>query len=81
MSKKRRKGRSIDHTWQCVKYKGDIGYYAKCSCGFHYGCNRGKGIALEFAPEKLWNYCPKCGARKKWYCEDVKYIDKYFFED
>ena len=85
MSKKKRKGRAIDHCWKFVKYKGDVGFYAKCNCGYHYGCStrKYKDAALPMipAPGKLYNYCPHCGARKTRYCDEpIAYIDKYWFE-
>lgn len=84
MSRHKRKGRAIDHYWQFVKYKGDGAFYAKCSCGFHYGCYKPKyensSIPTVPAPERLYNYCPHCGARKTRYYEEPVYIDKYWFE-
>lgn len=29
----KRKGRGIDHIWQIISYKGDMGLYARCRCG------------------------------------------------
>ncbi len=84
MSRHNRKGRSIDHYWQFVKYKGDVAFYAKCSCGFHYGCYKNHSIEQPFPiepdPEKLYNYCPHCGARKTRYIGEPVYIDRYWFE-
>lgn len=79
---KRRKGRSIDHYWQFVKYLGDAAYYAKCKCGFRYACYKElpDSILITPSPEKLYNYCPYCGARKTRYYEEPVYIDKYWFE-
>lgn len=83
MSKHKRKGRSIDHYWQFVKYKGNGAFYAKCSCGFHYACFRHEPpdtLHIVPDPEKLHNYCPHCGARKtRYYTEPVR-INKYWFE-
>jgi hypothetical protein len=80
-----RKGRSKDHLWKFVKYKGDMGIYAKCSCGFMYGCyykkfKESQGYSFEIleAPDKLYPYCPYCGARKTRY-EHVKEIDEYMW--
>ena len=82
MSKHRKRGRGKDHLWQFVRYKGDIAYYAKCSCGFHYSCYKHEsGIFIIVPdPDKLYKYCPCCGAIKKRYCDDVIFIDKYWFE-
>lgn len=78
-----KKGRKKDHVWQFVKYKGDIAFYARCSCGFHYACYKNPVVGqlvLESAPEKLYKYCPFCGSRKTRYIETVKKIDKYPWE-
>ena len=80
MSNHKRKGRSIDHYWQFVKYKGDGAFYARCSCGFYYGCDKPKfgnaTIPRVPDPEKLHHYCPNCGARKTKYYEEPIYIDR-----
>lgn len=79
-----KKGRRKDHVWQFVKYKGDAAIYAKCSCGFRYGCYKQhqdpNSLSIEPCPEKLYNYCPHCGSRKTRYIEEVKRINKYPFE-
>ena len=83
MSKKKRKGRAIDHCWQFVKYKGDGAFYAKCSCGFRYACYKHdppNTLRSVPDPEKLYNYCPYCGARKTRYYDEPVYINKYWFE-
>lgn len=77
----KQRGRGKDHYWQPVKYKGDMAIYAKCSCGFRYGCYNTEGVRTEFAPEKCYPYCPLCGAKKKWYKESIIRIDKYSFEE
>lgn len=78
---KRRKGRGIDHVWRFVKYKGDAAHYARCKCAFRYACyNMNKGLGTTPAPEKLYYYCPMCGAKKTMYDEEVKKIDKYSFD-
>ena len=79
-----KKGRRKDHLWQFVKYKGDGCFYAKCSCSFHYACDKPKfdnqTIPRVPAPEKLYYYCPNCGARKTRYIDEPKYIGKYIWE-
>lgn len=80
--KKKRKGRKIDHLWRFVKYKSDMAIYAKCSCGFAYPAYKNKepgSIGTEIDPEKLYNYCPYCGARKKRYIPEVEKIDRYLW--
>ena len=74
------KGRKKDHLWQFVKYRADIGVYAKCSCGFHYFCCKGNNLHFMPDPERLYNYCPLCGSRKKRYIDEIEYIDKYRWE-
>lgn len=59
--------RGTDHTWQLVKYKEDAATFARCKCGFRYPCTR----PLERVPSIFYRYCPYCGARKKYYSEDV----------
>lgn len=80
---KKRKGRSIDHTWRFVQYKGDLAIYAKCSCGFRYACQRPDGNMFKTvaAPEKLYYYCPICGARKTKYIEEIIKIDHSWWEE
>lgn len=75
-----RKGRKKDHVWQFAKYKGDIGIYATCSCGFLYSCCENineVGVKMIPSIEKLYPYCPCCGSRKTKYTEEVKKIDRY----
>ena len=80
MSKHKRKGRAIDHYWQFVKYKGDGAFYAKCSCGFYYDCYKHDPpdtLHSIPAPEKLYDYCPCCGAKKTRYYDEPIYINRY----
>ena len=69
---KRRKGRGIDHVWELIRYKHDAAIYARCKCGFRYHVSDGVGI---FKPERLYSYCPNCGARKKRYIDEIKKLD------
>ena len=78
--------RGTDHTWQLIKYIGDIGIYAKCKCGHHYCCSTSPRTedgswSIDHVPTIFYPYCPMCGARKKWRTNDIKKIDKYWFED
>ena len=82
MDKKMRKGRGIDHTWKILRFKGDMGYYAKCKCEFIQNgitTNQPGTAIFEFAPGKLYRYCPSCGAKKKWFT-DVERVDKEMWE-
>ena len=69
---KKRKGRGIDHVWELVKYKHDAAIYSRCKCGFRHQVNEGIGV---FNPERLYPYCPNCGARKKRYIDEIKKLD------
>lgn len=67
-----RQKRGKDHAWKIVKCKPDIALYAKCKCGYKYSCSQSKRNAdgtWSFEQEIviLHNYCPNCGARKKYY--------------
>ena len=80
--------RGKDHHWQLIKYKGNMGIYAKCKCGYEYPCYSGgklpfyitneSGALVPADPSKLmlYRYCPRCGARKKWYIEEIKRADE-----
>lgn len=72
--------RGTDHYWNIRRYRGDIALYAKCSCGYQYRCSTGKRNedgtwSLEQEITILNNYCPYCGAHKKWFNEVPDYID------
>ena len=78
-----RKGRSTDHNWEIRKYRGDIALYAHCKCGFYYACSSNKrnsdgSFSFEQEITKIYNYCPNCGARKKWYNNIPKKVEKEF---
>lgn len=79
-----KKGRKKDHLWRFVKYRGDIAFYAKCSCGFRYACYKKHSVEqlfpIEPDPEKLYRYCPWCGSRKTRYINEIEYMDKYMWE-
>ena len=79
--------RGTDHTWQLVEYNVDIAIYAKCKCKYHYRCST-ESIEEDVTrnpfhqiPTKFYPYCPMCGARKKWYTNEITKIDKYECED
>lgn len=78
-----KKGRRKDHIWKFYKYKGDIAYYAHCSCGFKYGCSKNETIGVIkqiIAPERLYPYCPHCGSRKTKYEPEIIKVDYYPWE-
>ena len=63
--------RGKDKLWRTIKYAADLAIYAKCSCGFEYCCSSsvrkedGSWSFVHFInPEKLYHYCPNCGAKK-----------------
>lgn len=75
--------RGKDHTWQLVRYNGDVAIYAKCKCGYRYACSREEEDDDGYCREKaslFYSYCPHCGARKKWVTEETKRINKYPWE-
>ena len=64
--------RGTDHHWEIVKYRCDLALYARCNCGYQYACSRSKrnedgSCSFEQYIAITHLYCPKCGARKKWY--------------
>ena len=66
--------RGTDHCWDVRKYLGDIALYAHCNCGFQYVCssnhrNEDGSWSLLQDITYLYQYCPLCGARKKYYNE------------
>ena len=65
--------RGTDHSWTLVRYKFDIAIYALCGCGYHYICSKTEGGGLKQVVDenKLFPYCPVCGARKKNYSTEV----------
>jgi len=73
-----RKKRRKDHYWSFVKFDGNEAIYAVCSCGFCYLCYKSaqppRVLPLEPDPDKLYPYCPLCGARKIKYYPEVKKI-------
>lgn len=77
------KGRKKDHVWKLVKFKGNTAIFARCSCGFTYGCSdiveKDSMFKVEINTDKLYNYCPNCGARKTWYDDEVKRLDRYLW--
>ena len=82
-----RKGRQIDRKWDIRKYKGDGALYAHCKCGFEYCCSSSRRnedgswtLKQYINPNKIYRYCPNCGARKKWYNTTERKIDKFPWE-
>ena len=80
-----RKERGIDHRWQIRKYCGNIALFAHCKCGFEYPCSSNKRNSdgtFSFEQEiiKLYSYCPCCGARKKWYNDIPKNVNKFPYD-
>ena len=75
MNNRSRQKRGTDHNWQTRKYSGDAAIYAHCKCGFEYNCSSSKRTedgtwSIKQYITKLYLYCPRCGARKKWYNEE-----------
>lgn len=81
MNKKKKRG--VDHAWSFVTYKYDSAIYARCSCDFSYPCcifldqmRDGVPVSVVPDPDKLYNFCPQCGARKNRHSNKVERIDK-----
>ena len=84
--------RGKDHYWQLIRYKDNAAIYARCKCKFRYDCYSSdilpitikdeSGALFPADPSKLmlYRYCPNCGARKKWYVEEIKRIDKSWLD-
>ena len=55
--------------WEVIKIRGDGAYYSYCPyCDYMHSCWKNimheDGLwVTEYAPEKEFNYCPKCGTR------------------
>ena len=75
---KKKKKRGVDHAWTFVKYKIDSAIYARCRCGFSYPCYKNADDTMKIIPDpdKLYNFCLHCGARKNRYLNKVEHIDK-----
>ena len=77
--------RKTDHHWKVVVYKPDICWYATCKCGFAYGVSRNVrnedgswSFEQYIDPQDVYQYCPRCGARKKTYDESpAEIIDSF----
>ena len=72
--------RGTDHTWQLIKYGGDLAIYVECKCGFSYACSDSKrnedgSWSFEQEVNYLYPYCPYCGARKKWQSKEIERRD------
>ena len=68
--------RGTDHMWQLIKYKDDICIYARCKCGYDYPCSRSgrnsdETFSFKQIPVIFYNYCPNCGARKKYKSSEI----------
>ncbi len=74
--------RGKDSLWRPVKFKGDGAIYAKCKCGFYYPCCKSPdaNFKIEIDPNKMYPYCPSCGARKKRYLTEVERLDRTQWE-
>lgn len=77
--------RGRDHIWRIVKFKGDVTLYAKCKCGYYYPCSKSKRLedgswSAQQEIVFIHNYCPECGAKKKWWDETILRLDRYRWE-
>lgn len=70
--------RGKDHTWSVVRYKGDGAFYARCKCKYEYCCSKldeSHPWRTIIDENKMYNYCPYCGARKKLYNPEPVVLD------
>ena len=75
--------RGTDHWWEVRRYQGDTAFYAHCKCGFQYNCSSSKineECYWKQTINKIYLYCPYCGARKKWYNEEPIKMEKTRYE-
>ena len=73
--------RGKDSLWRPIKFKSDGAIYAKCKCGFYYPCYKeDEHFKISINPNKMYPYCPICGARKKRYLTEVEKLDKTKWE-
>ena len=76
--------RGTDHWWEVRRYQGDTALYAHCKCGFQYNCSSYEKDEEGYWKSKIkyiYPYCPRCGARKKWYNDEPKKFEKYSWEE
>ena len=71
--------RGTDHNWELRQHDGDVAIYAHCKCGYWYNCstwtNKKDGIWRSYI-NIHYHYCPHCGARKKHYIGDDKFLNR-----
>ena len=73
--------RGKDGKWEMRKYRGEIGIYAHCKCGFQYGCSRDENPGtLKQIIAIVYPYCPICGSHKKTYNEEPIKMNCYSWE-
>lgn len=57
--------------WEIIRFRGDLALYSFCPyCGHTHPCykeDRGENgeflFKVVYAPEKEYNFCPKCGTQ------------------
>ena len=53
--------------WEVIRFRGNAAIYSFCPyCSFIHPCYKESFVdnwLVEYAPEKEYNYCPKCGTR------------------
>ena len=67
--------RGTDHWWRLFQYRDSETIFAKCKCGFIYPSCESTGEPQEQRFVKLYNYCPRCGAKKKYYDDEIRVVD------
>ena len=58
---------TINGLWEVIRFRGNAALYSFCTnCGYLHPCYKnhlGSNFAIEYAPEKEFNYCPMCGTK------------------
>lgn len=81
--------RGKDSWWRMVKYPYNGAIYAVCKCGYERSAfrnylhdkrgefkrNESGELILLREPDNLKNYCPDCGARKKWWSNNIEEVE------
>jgi hypothetical protein len=66
--------------WYIRKYRGDGAIYARCRCGYQYGCYKTVD-KFKIKIGYTYPYCPQCGEFKRFLFmrDDIK--ERYYDRD